>query len=209
MLSGSRCLTAASEKLYNIYVREEEYRQMFEVICKELTPERRRILVSNEVAYVGKPIRILLAVGGVFLVYYGINGEALSVFQSATTIFSVVGIVAVLLAVFSQKLVEMRYFANALKAGCFPSGVSVGEGGIFVRRADRNGESGKTGVTSVNAEHFFAYAEIGKIEEFGEYFKMSLLSDWAPGVFLFKEDFEQGGTETFISFVESKKPLSP
>ena len=239
----------------------------FEILCKELSPQRRQVLAPHEVAVVGRPIRLVLAVGGAYIFYYGTNGEAPAGFQSAAAAFSIVGIAAVLVAIFIQKLVEIRYFSKALKEGCFPAGVSVGEGGVYIRRAgnaggsgagnaggsgsgktgssgagktgssgtDKTGSSGtgktrssgagKTrsssagyasasvtdGVVSVNAERFYAFAEIGNIIEYGEegrgYFKMSLPGGGgAPGVFLFKEDFDKGDPEAFIAFIDSKRP---
>ena len=187
---------------------------MYEIQCKELTPERRRLLAPREVASIGRPIRIILGAGGVYLFYYGTNGQAPAAFQNAAIAFSIIGIAAVLLAIFSQKLVDTRFFAKALKKGCFPSGASAGEGGVFVRRAVGAGSSGAgaegsgvgaEGVTSVNAERFFAYAEVGRVEEFDEYFKMSLLSGEAPGVFLFKEDFTKGDPEAFLAYIDSKR----
>ena len=194
----------------------------FEIKCKELTPERRQALAPHEVAVIGRPIRLVLAAGGAYIFYYGTNGEAPPGFQSAAVAFSFVGIAAVLVAIFIQKLVDIRYFAKALKEGCFPAGVSVGEGGVYIRRADRAGTAGEgkagayvaegaEGVESVNAVRFYAFAEIGRIEEYGEesrgYFKMSLPGGGgAPGVFLFKEDFVNGDAEAFMTFIDSKRP---
>ena len=178
---------------------------MFEIICKELTPERRKTIAPREVAPIGKPIRIILAAGGVYLFYYGTNGEAPPAFQTAANAFVAIGVAAILLVIFSPKLVEMRFFAKARKEGCFPTGVSVGEGGMFVRYAEKPDETGAKDVTSVNAERFFTFAEIGKLEDSGEYYKMSLLSGRAPGVFLYKKDFVKGDPEAFAAFIESKR----
>ena len=185
---------------------------MFEIICKELSPERRKLIASREVSSIGKPLRIVLAVGGAWLFYYGTDGEASVVFVMAANAFMAVGIAAVLIAIFSHKLVELSYFAKTKRAGCFPSSVSVGNGGVFIRRATGavgatgSGQSAQPGVIRANAERFCAYAEIGEVEDQEDYFKLNLLSGDGPGVFLFKEDFEQGEPEAFISFFKSRKP---
>lgn len=170
---------------------------MFEIVCSELTPECKKDIAGREVAVLGKPLRMVLAAGGAYLVYYGTAGSAPFMFKSAAAGFAVVGIAAFLLAIFAQKLVELRYFAKQRKAGCFPAGASAGEGGLFVRW-----ESAKS---KLPGERFFSYSELGKIEDAGSYFKISLLSGAAPGVFLCKADFVQGDPEDFPAFVASKK----
>jgi len=161
---------------------------IFEIECGPLTPGRRALLAPNEVAVVGRPLRLVLAAGGAYIFYYGTSPDVPVMVQSAANLFIIVGVAAILLAIFAQKLVETRYFSKALKEGCFPASVSVGQGGIYVRRA---------------AESFFSFAEIGNIEEQAAYFKISLPSEGASGIYIFKEDFEQGEPEAFLSFIES------
>ncbi|MDR3364667.1 MAG: hypothetical protein LBS91_06970 [Clostridiales Family XIII bacterium] len=167
---------------------------MFEIVCKELTPARKKELAGNEVSPIGKPFRLVLAVGGAYLFYYGTSGEAPSGFQSAATAFVVIGIAAVLLAIFSQKIIEGRYFAKATKAGCFPVGVTADDAGVAISHAG-----------NVGTHRTFSFSEIGKVEEVGTYFRLGLLRGEAPGVFLYKEDFAQGEPEAFASFIASKK----
>jgi len=177
---------------------------MFEIVCKELTPARKRILAEREVPIFGKPLRAVVAVGGVWIFYYGTSFDVPAIVQGIAFIFTVVGIAAVLFAIFAQKLMEMNFFARAAKKGCFPAGVSVGEGGVFVRRREKKGASEPHGVTSVNAERFFAFAEVREIEDYGDCFKMNL-SGGAVAIYLFKEDFGKGDPEAFKSFIASKK----
>jgi len=179
----------------------------FEITCKVLTPERRRVVGQREVAYIGKPLRAVIAVGGAWIFFYGTGFDIPAAVQYAANIFTAVGIAAVLYGIFSHKLADIKYFSKALKKGCFPGGVSAGEGGVFVRRRDRTAAEEKTGVTSVNAEKFFAFAEIGKIDNYGEYYKVHLLRGEPPHIFLFKEDFGKGDPEVFKDFILSRKNL--
>ena len=188
--------------------------QKFEIKCRELTPERRKILAPFVEAVIGRPLRLVIAVGGAWLFYYGTSFNVPAGVQAVAIIFAVAGIAAILFAIFSQKLAEMRFFANAQKNGCFPEEVSVGKGGMFVRRRSVSGTKsatspkdarGNAGVTSVNAERFFSFSEIGKIREYDDYFKIGLPYGDADCVYIFKEDFEQGEPEAFIQFIVSKK----
>ena len=169
---------------------------MFEIKCEPLTPGRRTLLAPHEVAVVGRPLRLVFAAGGAYIFYYGTRLDVPETVQSIANVFVVVGIAAVLLAIFSQKLVEMRYFSKALKSGCFPDSVSVDEGGMTVRRKN-------TG--RISAERLYPFTEIGRIEEHETYFKISLPHAATPGIFIFKEDFELGEPEAFQSFIASKK----
>ena len=173
---------------------------MFEIICKELTPERKRILAEKEVVSINKPLRTVIAVGGAWIFYYG-TGDAPASMQKMSIVFTVIGIAAVLFAIFSQKILETGYFTKASKKGWFPGEASVGEGGVFIRRRDTKKTSEAPGVTSVNAEKFYAYTEVGKVADFGDYFKIELLREKASGVFLFKEDFGKGDPETLKDFI--------
>jgi len=160
--------------------------------------------VEREVVVINKPMRAVIAVGGVWIFYYGTDYNIPDSVQPIAVIFAVIGIAAVLLAIFSQKLLEMRFFSKASKYGCFPAEVSIGEGGVFVRRRDTKKEAGTPGVTSVNAERFFAFAEVGKIEDYGNYYKLNLLREGASCVFLFKEDFGKGDPEAFKTFMADR-----
>ena len=147
-----------------------------------------------------------MAVGGAWIFYHGTSGDVPDSVKNMAVLFTVVGILLMLLAIFLQKLIEIRYFSKALKSGWFPAGVSVGKGGVFVRRRKTKKDAENTGVTSVNEEKFFAYAEIGDIEEVGEYYyKVCFLRNDAPGVFLFKKDFGEGDPEAFKAFIDSKR----
>ena len=177
---------------------------MFEIICKELTPDRRKIIAAQEVAAVGKPLRGVMAVGGVWIFFYATDTGIPESVQSFAVVFAIVGLVMVLFAIFSQKLVEMRYFFRETRRGCFPASVSVKKGGVYVRRRETNEPEEKTGVTSVNAERFFAYPEVGVVEDYDRYFKLRLLSGGTPGVFLFKEDFAKGDPEAFEDYISDR-----
>ena len=177
---------------------------MFKIVCKELTPARKRILAEREVPIFGKPLRAVIAVGGAWIFFYGTSFDVPTMVQGAAYIFTAVGIAAVLFAIFAQKLIEINWFAKAARKGCFPAEVSVGEGGVFVRRREKKGASGTPGVTSVNAERFFVFAEVGRIEDYGDCFKINL-SGGSAYVYLFKEDFGKGDPEAFKSFIASKK----
>ena len=175
---------------------------MIEIECKELTPERRKILATREAASFGKPLRLVLAAGGAYIFYYGTKGEAPVAFQGMANLFAAVGIAAVLFAVFSQKLAEMHYFAKAAKKGCFPESVSVGEGGVFIRRRSAGKASG---IASVNAERFYAFAEIGEVEDLGDYIKLNLIHGNTSGIVIFKEDFGKENPEAFNTVIASRK----
>jgi len=166
----------------------------FEITCGELTPERKRVIAPREVVSIGKPLRLVIAIGGAWLFYYGTDFDAPAAMRAAATAFTVIGVAAILFAIFVHKFAEIRFFAKARKIGCFPESVSVGKGGMFVRRAD-----------AANAERFYAYAEIGKIKEYEGHFKINLLYGEAPCLYIFKEDFEHGEPEAFVSFILSKQ----
>ena len=170
---------------------------MFEIVCKELTKERKRIIAVHQVATLNKALRGVMAVGGVWIFYYGTSFDVPDGVESVAIAFAIVGITATLLAIFSQKLIEISFFSKAIKIGCFPKEVSVGEGGVFIRRRPAKNDSDTPGVTSVNAERFFTFFDIKNVDDFGDYFKMRL-PEGHPGVFLFKEDFEKGDPEAFI-----------
>ena len=173
----------------------------FDITCGLLTPERRRLINENEVPVFSKPSRAVMAVGGAWIFYHGTSGDVPESVRNMAVLFTIVGILLMLLAIFLQKLIEIRYYSKAFKKGWFPAGVSVGKGGVFVRRR----ETEKTDVTSVNAEKFFAYAEVGSIEDFKDYFKVNFLRADSPGVFLFKKDFGEGDPEALIAFIDSKR----
>ena len=175
----------------------------FEIICKELTPERKRLLAEREVLTFSKPLRAVMAAGGVWIFYYGTSFDVPVLVQGVAYVFAAIGLAAVVMAIFSQKLMEMSYFYKTNKKGCFPASVSIGEGGVFVKRREPKKKTGTPGVTSVNAERFFAFPEVGEIEDYGDYFKMNL-SGGTPGVFLFKEDFGKGDPEAFKVFISSR-----
>jgi len=178
---------------------------MYRIVCKVLSSERRRILAEREVTTISKPLRGVMAAGGVWIFFYGTDADIPSSVLPIAIIFAAVGIVAVLLAIFMQKLLEIGYFSKAAKNGCFPAEVSVGEGGVFIKREDAENPPGTPVVTSVNAEKFFAFSEVGKIEDHGEYFKLNLFRGGETRVFLFKEDFEKGTPEAFKSFINTKR----
>jgi len=177
---------------------------MFEIECKELTPGRKRVIAEWEVVPFNKPLRAVIAVGGAWIFFYGTSFDVPTMVQSVAFLFAAVGIAAVLFAIFVQKLIEMNFFSKAAKKGFFPAGVTVGEGGVFVRRREKKGAENTSGVTSVNAVKFYAFAEVGKINDYGDCFKLNLAGGTA-GAFLFKEDFGKGDPEAFGSFIASKK----
>ena len=177
--------------------------QKYEITCKELTPERKRILAEREVVTVSKPLRGVIAVGGAWIFYYGTSFDVPVAVQGIAHIFTAIGIAVILLAIFSQKLLEIRYFHNSAKKGSFPASVSVGKGGVFVKRRDTKKTNSASGVTSVNAERFFAFPEVGDVEDYGSYFKMNLKGK-AAGIFLFKEDFGKGDPEAFVDYITDR-----
>ena len=179
----------------------------FDIVCKVLTPVRRRIIGEREIAYISKPLRAVIAVGGVWIFFYGTDFGVPEAVQYVANIFSVIGIAAVLYAVFSHKLSDISYFSKAIKKGCFPGGMTAGEGGVFVRRRETKETQEKSGVTSVNAEKFYAFAEIGKVSDFGDYFKVNLKRGDPEHIFLFKEDFGTGDPEVFKDFILSRRNL--
>ena len=172
-------------------------KKVFEIICGELSKERKKILAKNEVVSINKALRAVMAVGGVWIFYYGTSFDVPEDVKSFAVVFAVVGLAAVLLAIFSQFLVETSYFSRAAKSGCFPAEVLVGEGGVFIKRRKSEKEKSTPGVTSVNDERFFAFPEIKDVSDCGDYFRMSLKE--SPGVFLFKEDFRKGDPEAFVN----------
>ena len=171
-------------------------KKAYHIICGELTKERKRILAKQEVVSINKALRAVMAVGGVWIFYYGTSFDVPEDVRFFAVIFTVVGLAAVLIAIFSQVMVEMSYFSSAVKKGCFPAEVSVGEGGVFIRRRRSAKDKSTPGVTSVNDEKFFAFPEVKDVSDCGDYFRMSLKD--VPGVFLFKEDFEKGDPEAFV-----------
>ena|GEM_PF-3416617 len=187
-------------------------RVAFRIVCEAPARERKEILSRQEVKTIGRPLRLVTAVGGAYLFYYGTNGEATAQIQYIANIFAIIGIAAVILAIFSQKLSEIRYFSKAAKEGSFPAEVSVGEGGIYIRRAgraDRPGKKSKAGGSGSDgaggSETYVPFSGIGDIDEQEEYFKVPLRACDIPGVFLFKKDFGQGEPEAFVDFVLSKQ----
>jgi hypothetical protein len=188
-------------------------RTVFKIVCGGLTPARRSLLAQREVVAIGRPIRIALAAGGAYMFYYGTSGDAPPSVAAIANIFAVVGIAAALLAIFSHKLAELSFFSKTQRKGCFPAEVLVGEGGVSVMRTDTAGfgSRSKAGGEAMNeavsnrGERIYAFSAIGNIEETDEYFKAGLVNDAVPCVYLFKEDFEQGAPEAFLSYLDSKK----
>ena len=177
----------------------------FEIICKELTRDRKTILAAKEVIAFSKPLRAVIAVGGAWIFYYGTSGDEPESVQYMAVVFAAVGIAAILIAIFMQKIREDGYFSKAAKEGCFPASVAVGEGGVFVRRGSGKKPKETLGVTSVNAERFFAFAEVGRLEDYEYYFKLNFTGGDIPAIFLFKEDFGEKTPEAFKTFIASKK----
>ena len=150
-----------------------------------------------------KPLRGVIAVGGVWIFYYGTSFDVPEGVKGVAFVFAAIGIAAVLYAIFSQKISETLFFYKAAKRGSFPAGVSAGKGGLFIRRAKAKGSKETPGVTSVNAERFFAFAEIKGIEDHGDYYKIILPGE-ITGVFIFKEDFGKGDPEAFKDFISER-----
>jgi hypothetical protein len=165
-------------------------RLVFKIDCKELTPERKKILAADEVMVVGRPLRIILAAGGVYMFFHGTSGEAALQQQYIAGTFTMFGIAAVLFAIFAQKLIEANYFAKARRSRCFPEGVSVAEGGVYIRRADK--------------ESYVSFSGVNTIEEKNDYFKIRFLQGDTASIFLFKNDFELGEPEAFVDYFLSK-----
>jgi len=161
---------------------------MFEIQCKILTPDRKRIIAEHEVVSINKPLRAVIAVGGVWIFYYGTSGEEPESVRYMAVVFAAIGLAAVLFAIFSQKLIETNYFRKAAKQGWFPESLKAGKGGIFV-----------------DEKRFFSYAEVGGVADYGDCYKIIFLRPGAPGVFIFKEDFGKGDPEAFKSFITEKK----
>jgi hypothetical protein len=185
-------------------------RTVFKIVCGGITPARRSLLAPREVVAIGRPSRIALAAGGAYMFYYGTNGDVPPSVTAIANIFAVVGIAAALLAIFSHKLAELSFFSKARRRGCFPAEVLVGEGGVSVSSRGEGGVSvssrGEVGVSVSNhGERIYAFSSIGNIEETDEYFKVGFANDDVPCVYLFKEDFEQGAPEAFVSYLYSKK----
>ena len=177
--------------------------QKFEIKCDVLTKERKRVLAKNEIAAINKPMRAVIAIGGVWIFYYGTDADVPAEVQSVGAVFAVIGIAAIIFAVFAQLFKEMGFFYKCTKKGCFPAEVSVGKGGMFVRRGDPKKGADAAGVTSVNAERFFAFPEIEGVEDYGEYFKI-IMSGGASALFLFKKDFGKGDPEAFKSYISDR-----
>jgi len=173
---------------------------MFEITCKELTPQRRRNLTAQETVSIGKTVRSVIAVGGAWLFYYA-TSDVPAAMKNAAVAFAVIGIVLVVYAIFSQKFTEMFFISKAKREDSFPAGVSIGEGGLFIRY--REGKKAP-GVTSVNADRFFAFGEVGKVEDREEFLKINLLRAGTPRIFLFKEDFVDGTPEALAGFIASR-----
>ena len=180
---------------------------MYKIVCKLLTPERKKIIASLDVVAIGKPLRMVLAVGGAYIFYYGTNPNTPETVQGAAVLFSVVGIAMVLFAIFSQILKEMKYFAGAKKEGCFPDEVKAGKGGISIiyKKTDRKIKE------QAEKEQYYFYPQVENIEEHEKFLKLCLSGDenrksgLSHFVYIFKEDFEKGNPEAFISFINTKK----
>jgi len=177
---------------------------MFEIESKELTSGQKKVFTDKEGPPVSKPMRAVLGIGGVWIFYYATSGVPESV-QYFATLFAILGIIAVLMAIFIQLLMNISYVRSLKKQGCFPAGVTVKEGGMVVRNMIARGKAEASDVVSVNAEQFYTFAEIGKINDLSEYFKINLPRREGPGICLFKEDFREGDPEAFMAFIESKK----
>ena len=181
---------------------------MYKIECKPLTVDRKNQIASLEIPPLGRPLRIILAAGGAYIFYYGTSIGVPDAVKGIAVLFAAIGIAAVLLAIFSQKLIEIRYFIKLFKEGRFPSEVKAGEGGIALtyKTIDKNTSE------SVEKERYFFYSQTGKTEDHGKFFKLWLTPDSADGkdggffVYIFKEDFE-GSPEAFLLFIESKKPM--
>ena len=174
-------------------------RLVFKIDCKELTPERQKILAADEVIVVGRPLRIILAAGGVYMFFHGTSGEAALQQQYIASTFTVFGIVAVLFAIFAQKLMEENFFMKAKRSGSFPKGVSVAEGGVYIRKAAKKAENAET-----EKESYISFSGVNTIEEKKDYFKMRFLQGDIQSIFLFKKDFELGDPEAFVDYFLSK-----
>jgi len=176
---------------------------VFEINCNPLTPERRKLLSKNEIPPLSKAVRGILAAGGFYLFYYGTSPGIPDAVHGAAIAFAIGGLVAVVLAIFSQKLIELHYFSKAMRQGRFPKSVSVGEGGLFIKHqgADANAA---TGITSVNAERFVAFAEVDMVEEQEAYLKVCLGYGKTPEIFLFNDDFVKGRPEALAAYLRSK-----
>jgi len=181
---------------------------MFEIICTELTAERKRLIAEQEVIVINKVVRGIMAVGGAWIFIYATGFDIPAAVKHIAVVFAAVGIVILMLAIFAQRLTEASYFSKAAKKGFFPASVLVGEGGVFVRRAPAKKDAETPGVTSVNAETFFAYAEVGPVEENKHYFKLNLNRAGAQGVFLFKKDFGKGDPEAFKAYISKQHQRS-
>jgi len=175
---------------------------MFEIICKELTSLRKNMIAEHEVITFSKPMRGVMGAGGVWIFYSATSFDIPVGVQGIAIIFAIAGIVAVLMAIFIQFFIEVSFFSKAAKRGCFPASASIGKGGVFIRCVEK--KKGTSGVESVNAEKFFAYAEVGKAEEYSEFFKLNLKRSDLDAVYLFKEDFGKGDPEAFKVYINTK-----
>jgi len=165
-------------------------RIVFKIESSPLTYERRRSITSQEVIKVGRPLRIVLVAGGAYLFFLGTDGSAPSSISYVATIFTVIGIVAVLLAIFIQMLADMFYFAKAARKGSFPAEVTIGEGGLYIN--------------TKSAEKHIPFSQAGRVEEQEKYFKIPLRTGKFLEIFLFKEDFKKGDPEDFTAYLRSK-----
>ena len=162
----------------------------FKIECKPLTPKRKKQISIREVPRIGRPIRVVFACGGVYLFFLGTDGSAPSSIAFVATLFAVVGIVAVLLAIFIQEIADMFYFSKAINKGSFPAGVIAGKGGLYIN--------------TKSSERHIPFSGTGKVKEQEEYFKIPILTGDPSEVFLFKEDFEEGDPEAFLDYLRSK-----
>ena len=161
-------------------------RLIFKIVNKDLTSERKKRIAKFEVFDIGRPPRVIIAAGGAYMFLYGTGGDIPESVVPVAFIFAVVGILAVLLAIFLPGIIEASYFAKTRKQGSFPSEVLIRIGGIYID------------------EIFAAFSAVRKIEDRSDFFKVYLVSP-IPCFFLFKEDFELGQPEAFIDFLLSKR----
>ena len=173
-----------------------------------MTAERKRLIAEQEVVVINKVVRGIMAVGGAWIFIYATGFDIPAAVKHIAVVFAAVGIAILMLAVFAQRLTEASYFSKAAKKGCFPASVLAGEGGVFIRRAPTKKDAETPGVTSVNAETFYAYSEVGPVEENKHYFKLNLKRAGAQGVFLFKKDFGKGDPEAFKAFISKQNQRS-
>lgn len=167
-------------------------RLVFKITRGIFTTERKNKVAGNEVFIVGRPTKIVLVAGGAYLFFLGTSGDVPEAVVSAAVIFTVLGIALVLVAIFIQLLINMRYISKAAGVGAFPEEVSVTEGGVYITGTGSN-------------EKFLPFSAVGRVEEQKEYFKLNLSSGGIPEVFIFKKDFGQGEPEAFKNYISVKR----